>query len=886
MSIVFCQLSTIEKVKTEKSNPPQIALRFFRWYCSPRLLDYIEGDLLEVYERRLKTSGKRLADFRFAVDVLLLFRPGIIGSRKNNYASNHIDMFRNNFKIALRSLWKNKPSTVINVLGLTTGITACLLIALFIQHELSFDKFQSKGKRIARVVMEYGFEGRPETEKGTFTSTKVAPVLSRTFPEVEKGVRMTTVSMILRLNNEPVTESNFLFSDSSFFNTFDYEMLEGNAATALDGKFKIVLTEAASKRYFGDESPLGKILEVGEKKTPYEVTGVMRDYPKNSQIQFDFLASFSSLGENQEETYFNANYTTYLLLNNEFAFAPLKEKLDPFMEKEMKGTGATIHFHLEPFREVHLQSPYPAFVSNTSMSYLYLLGGVALLIIVIVCSTYINLSTAKSIERAKEVGVRKVSGAARAQLFWQFIGEAFVVCCLSVLVSFSAASLLLPYFNSFVSRSFEFTDLLTPAFLLITFLITVAISLVAGSYPAIILSGMQPARILKGLFKNSSAAKQLQQSLVVFQFAITVFLIVCTFIIRNQLSYIQNKSLGYDRNHVLTLKIGWDTDYNQMKTLKQELKKHPQVVEVSRCGSSPEKIYSGYSMRLPSTPETEVIMVNANPVDEGFVKTSGLHLLAGRDFSQQDIELVTPEPWENKKFHYIINESAAAKFGWTPEEAIGRELVLNTTGVIVGVIKDFHFQSIHDALKPIVLFTSTWGGRLIIKTSGDDIPGTLAYLEQTWKKIIPDRPFEYSFLDDNYARMYTTETQLGKVMSLFSVTAILLACMGLFGLSSYMMQQRMKEIGIRKVLGASLMNLLGILSGNFLVLVIIAIVIGSPLAYLIMKNWLGEFAYHTGMQWWIFAVAGLVIISITLITVSIHGIRAMAENPVKSLRSE
>jgi putative ABC transport system permease protein len=872
-------------LKNQKPYPPKLPLRFFRWYCNPRLQDYIEGDLTEVYERRAK-NGKLKADVLFSIDVLLLCRPGIIGRRKNYYSTNPIDMFRNNFKIALRNLWKNKPSTVINVLGLTTGITACLLIALFIQHELSFDKFQSNGKRIARVVMEYGFEGSTETHKGTFTSTKVAPVLSRTFPEVEKGVRMTDADAILYLNNEPVTEPNFMYADSSFFNTFDYEMLQGNAAVALNGPKKIVLTESMAAKYFGSENVIGKTLEVGTNKTPFEVTGVIKDYPKNSQLQFDFLASFSSMGQNQEKTYFNANYTTYLLLSDELAFAPLLEKLDPFMEKEMAGTGATIHFHLEKFNEVHLYSPYTAFASNTSITYLLLLGGVALLIIIIVCSTYVNLSTAKSIERAKEVGVRKVSGAARNQLFWQFIGEAFVVCCLSVLVSFCAASLLLPQFNSFVSRNFLVTDLLSPSFLLITFCITILISLAAGSYPALILSGMQPARILKGLFKNSSSARRLQQSLVVFQFSITVFLIVCTVIIRNQLNYIQNRNLGYDRTHVLTMFIGWGTDSKQIETFKSELKKHTQIKEVSRCASTPVSINGGYSMRLPSMPETEVIGVFANPVDEGFVAASGLQLIAGEDFSEADMRGAEIEDEKLRRYQYILNESAARQLGFTPEEAIGRELILNSGGTIKGVVQDFNFQSVHNAIKPIVLFTAPFGGRMIIKISGDDIPGTIAYTEQQWKKFMPNRPFEYSFLDETYARMYKTENQLGKVMSLFAATAILLACMGLFGLSSYMMQQRMKEIGIRKVLGASFMNLISILSGNFIKLVIIAIVIACPLAYIIMQSWLSDFAYHTDMHWWIFMIAGLVIVSITLLTISIHGLRAMAENPVNSLRSE
>jgi putative ABC transport system permease protein len=870
-----------------KNQPPQLPLRFFRWYCNSRLQDYIEGDLMEVYRRRIKKSGKRIADFRFTLDVLLLCRPGIVGRKKSNYSTNTSDMFRNNLTIALRNLWKNKSSTVINVLGLTTGITACLLIALFIQHELSFDKFQSKGERIARVVMDYSFEGNAESgNRGTFTSTKVAPVFSRTFPEVEKGVRIDNGDMILRLNNEPITEPNFIFTDSSFFDTFDFEMLEGSSLTALNGKNKVVLTEAMASKYFGMGSALGKILEVGVRKTPYEVTGVMRNYPKNSQLQFDFLASFSSLGQNQERTYFNANYTTYLLLHDKNSFVPLKEKLDPFMDNEMKGTGANIRFFLEPFQDIHLHSPYPALIANTSLSYLYLLGGVALLIIIIVCSTYINLSTAKSIERAKEVGIRKVSGAARAQLFWQFMGESFVVCGLSVLVSFCAASLLLPYFNTFVDRSFHLRNLLTPIFLGTTCIITIVISLVAGGYPAMILSGMQPVRILKGLFKNTPSAKRLQQSLVVFQFSITVFLIVSTVIIRNQVSYIQDKNLGYDRNHVLMLNIGWGTNYNQMKTLKQELKKHSQVKEISRCANGPVEILSGYSMRLPSMPESNVISVNANPVDEDFLKTTGLQLIAGRDFSDQDIEAVTPENWDDKKFHYIISEGAAKKLGWTPEEAIGRELILNNIGVVRGVIKDFHFQSIHSELKPIVLFTDINGQRLLVKVSGEDLTGTIAHLEGVWKKLVPDRPFEYSFLDDTYNRMYNTEIQLGKIMSLFSVIAILLACLGLFGLSSYMMQQRIKEIGIRKILGASFWNLLGILSGNFIMLVVIAIVIASPLAYMLMNNWLSTFQYHTDIQPWIFVMAGSVIVGISLLTVSIHGFKAMTENPVKSLRSE
>lgn len=867
--------------------PPQLPLRFFRWFCESGLRNSIEGDLLELYAKRIRASGKRKADFRFFTDVLLLFRPGII--RPFNPVQNFqpVMMFRNNFKVALRALWKNKPSTLINLVGLTSGITSCLLIALFIQHEMSYDKFQSNGKRIARVVMEYGFDGSSDKSTGTFTSTKVAPVFSRTFPEVQKGIRMTDANIIVHLNNEPVTEPNFLFADSSFFDAFEYEMLEGNPATALNGFDKVVLTESMARKYFGNESALGKELLMGEKKTPYEVTGVMRDYPTASQMRLDFLASFSSLRANQEKNWFNANYTTYLLLTDEFAFSSLQSKLHPFMEKEMKGTGASIHFYLEKFEDVHLHSPYSDLVPNTSMRYLYMLGGIALLIVVIVCFTYINLSTAKSIERAREVGVRKVSGAARSQLFWQFIGESFVLCSLAVMVSFGLATMLLPYFNTLIDKPLTTTGLITPVFLAGAVIITLIISLAAGAYPALILSGLQPVRVLKGIFKNTQSAKMLQQSLTVFQFSISVFLIVVTVVIQRQLYFIQHRDLGYDREHIINLPVGWNADYSLINSLKGELKANTHIVQVSRCVSSPVNISSGYSMRLPSMPENTEITTNANPVDADYIRTTGLQLVAGTDFTEAQVQQTSDKETANRKFHYILNESAVKKLGFASnEEAIGQHMILNDDGIIVGVIRDFNFQSLRNTIEPLVLFTASWGNKMLIKVKGDDMPGTIAFLEAEWKKFLPTRPFEYRFLDEAYQNMYQTEIQLGKVMNLFSAVAIILACLGLFGLSSYMIQQRVKEISIRKVMGASGWSLFLILSGSFVRLVLIAIVIATPVAYWMTNQWLDGFVYRIDLHVWIFIVAGLATLFIAIVTIGIHGMRAIVNNPIKGLRSE
>ncbi len=870
-----------------KAKPPRFALRFFQWYCHPELADYIEGDLMEVYERRLKNGSKAKADLLFIVDVLLLFRPGIIRSMDQSPKFYHSMMLKNNLKLAVRNLWKNKVATIINVFGLTAGITSALLITLFIYHEMSFDAFQPNKDRIARVIMEYGFEGSTDKVKGTFTSTKVAPVFSRTFPEVEKGIRMTDAEVIVKLDNEPMLESNFMFADSSFFQAFAHDMLEGNPSTALNGTEKVVLSASTAFRYFGKESALGKTLLVGNKATPYEVTGVMRDYPSTSQIKFDFLASFSSLRANQEESYFNANYTTYLLLNNAQAFAPLQEKLHPFMENEMKGSGASVRFYLEPFSDVHLRSPYADFTGSISITYLYTLGGVALLIMVIVCFTYINLSTAKSIERAREVGIRKVSGAVRSQLFWQFIGESFVLCSLSVLVSVGMAITFLPAFNELIGKQLNMFDLFNPTFLLGTFVATLVVSIIAGAYPAIILSRLQPARVLKGVFRNTTSAKVLQQSLTVFQFAISVFLIIATAIIQGQLHFIQKQKLGYDREHVVTLAVGGGTDYNLVSTLKNELKANTNVLHASRCASTPVNIYSGYSMRLPTMPENEVISVNANPVDAGYIKTTGLELLAGTDFTEEQVVGTIDMDWEKTQFYYILNESAVKRLGFnSPEEAIGREMILNSPGKIVGVIKDFNFQSLRTSIQPLVLFTAAWGNRLMVKVKGDDIAGTLAFMETTWKKLLPNRPFNYTFLDQEYNRLYKSEAQLGTMMNLFATIAIVLACLGLFGLSSYMIQQRNKEISVRKVLGASAWNLLSILSGNFVRLVLVAIVIATPLAYLLMKQWLDGFVYKIGLEVWLFAAAGMATLLIALLTVSIHGMRAVVENPIKGLRSE
>jgi len=871
-------------------NPPKLALRFFRWYCHPKLLKYIEGDLMELYEERVKEYGKRKADLKFIKDVFLLFRLGIIRPMNENNQTNHHTMFRNNLKIATRSLWKNKASSFINIFGMTVGLSACLLIALFIKHEAGYDRFQLNSKRIARVIMEYSFDGHPEPKRGNYTSSKVAPVFARTFPEVELSVRMFDPAMIVRHKDVPVSEDWFIFADSSFLNVFTTKWLAGNKANALDGPFKVVLSQSTARKYFGNENPLGKILLTGTDQKPYEVTGVVEDYPSDSQIKFDFLASFCSMGENQEETYWGADFTTYLLLKDERTISSLQPKVTMFMKKEMAGSGSAIDFILEPFDKIHLYSPYAAFIPNTSIQYLYILAAVALLILVIVCFTYINLSTAQSIERAKEVGVRKVVGAARSQLFWQFIGESWIVCVASILFSVGLVVIALPYFNQLIGKELQLNALLSFEFLSFAGGLTILVSLLAGSYPAMVLTGFQPAKVLKGVFRNSSSGRWVQQSLIVFQFSVSVLLIVSTIIIQKQLNFIQNTKLGYDRDQVIAmlLLLPKDQKLEKLSQVKQQLKSNPNVVNVTRANSTPVNIASGYTMRSATMSDNEQISVNGCPIDQDFIKTIGLEIIVGENLTEQDMKDVVVEDFSKAIYHFLLNEQAAKQMGWTPEEAVGKKFFMGERiGFVEGVVKDFHFTSMHEAIKPLVLFSELRShGQLLVKVNGLNMPETISFMEKQWKQLVPDMPFEYRFLDEDYASMYRTELRLGTTMNLFSGIAIVLACLGLFGLSSYVAQQRIKEIGIRKILGASIFSIFGLLSGKFSRLVIVSILIASPISYWMMNEWLQGFAYQIGMPWWVFVVGGLSIIAIALLTVSVQSIKAAVTNPVKSLRSE
>lgn len=796
-------------------------------------------------------------------------------------------MLKSYWRIAWRNLFKYKGFSLVNLSGLAIAFTCCLLMVLYIRHELSFDRFQENGNRIARVIMEYRL-GNGDLTSGNFTSTKVLPAFQDHFPEVESGVRMSEGSGLIKIGDQVFEDPGFLFADSTFFSVFtSFPLKEGNPQQVLGQSNQLVITESAAKKYFGSKPAVGQIILVGAQQTPFTVTGIAADCPSNSQIRFNLLGSFSSLKADQRESYWNANYTTYLLLKDPEAISRLQPKIAPFMKSEMKDQNVYVNFVLEQFLDIHLHSPYAAFVGNTNINYIYIASGMALLILLIACFTYINMSTARSLERAREVGIRKVAGATRSQVFLQFIGESLILATTALLVSIGIVQMLLPAFNQQINRLLVISDLWQPELLLAGFSMVLCIAILAGTYPALVLSRFNPVKVLKGQPRNGNSGHSIRQGLIIFQFSISAFLLIATLVIQKQFHYIQNKSLGFNREQSLVVKM--DSKVAEKITLlKTQFRQNPEVQEVSAAVSTPVEINGGYNMRSSAMPENISINVNANPVDEDYLKANQIELIAGEELSHQDVLDASHDQDNENFYHFLLNETAARDLGWKPQEAIGKKMFLDESrpGIVKGVVKDFHFNSLHNPIRGLVLFPSNYGSNLIIRISGHHMPATLAFLEAQWKQVITHRPFSYRFMEDDFNTLYAAEKQAASVIGVFSAVAIILACVGLLGLSAYVVQQRIREIGVRKVLGASVPNIVWMLASGFLKLVLIAFAIAMPIGWFAANKWLQDFSYRTSIGVDIFAGAALILATLALIAVSIQTVRAAIANPVKSLRSE
>ncbi len=799
-------------------------------------------------------------------------------------------MIKNYFKIALRNIQKNQLYSAINILGLVIGLAACLLIGIYITHELGYDKFNKNANRIVRATMEFSHAGTLNTV--ATTGTKAGPQFKRTFPEVEEYVRTFIGTRIVKREEKIFEEKRFLFADEAFFKVFSFQLLAGSAAEVLDAPDKIVITESTAKKYFGNEEAINKTLKVGNKD--YTISGICKDAPQNSQIKFDLVSAFLNIGNNvKEEQWWTANWITYFLLKDGKNIPTIQQQISEYMnstqvraEAGLVGTDF-LRFKLEPLTHVHLYSLLAGFEPNGNITYIYMFGVIALLILIIACANYTNLATAQSAGRSGEIGMRKVMGASRKQVFIQFIGESSAITFISAALAFLLSVLLIPYFNRITGKHFSAENLLRlgPIIMITAFAITG--SLLAGAYPALVLSGTQIMGILKKGFNFTGTSNILRKSLIVIQFAISVFLVIYTVIILQQMNFIQHKNLGYDKDHLLVLPVDKKMSENY-ESIKGAIEAIPGVDGITAAYETPEFVEWGDGITATDEKGVHEVSVNAMPVDLHFTQTLKMQMKTGRDFLKSDFAMMdSSNNSANFRQPFLINESLAKKIGWTPEEAVGKTINKYVEGPVMGVVKDFNFESLHEPVKPLVIFLNKdLASVFMVRINGKDIPSVLNRLEVLWKQRVAHRPFEYHFLDEDYNKLYIAEQRTTALFTISAGLAILLACLGLFGLAAFTTMQRIKEIGIRRVLGAGVSNITLLISKNFLVLVAISILIAAPLAWYAGNLWLQNFAFRIRINGWLFFAAAMSVFLIAFLTVGFQAIKAAVANPVKSLRTE
>ena len=798
-------------------------------------------------------------------------------------------MLSNYLKIAIRNLRRHKAYSLINVFGLGIGIACCLFIYLYVSDELSYDTFQPNADRVVRIVEDA--HTASETLFQATSAPAMGPALFRDFPEVLSFTRMRRTDGTLQYEDRTFIEKNVVFADSSFFDVFGYTLLRGNAATALVAPLSIVFSESQARKYFGDEDPLGKHIPL-ESGNDLIVTGVMADLPENTHHYFDILLSFTTLemGRNDPNDQWFSNYVyTYLLLSEGSSLAALEQKLPAFLERhigdEQRDIGFSYTLHLQPLGEIYLKSNRnwePGPTGNASV--LYLFSWVAVLILLIAGVNYVNLATARSSIRAREVGLRKVVGAQRSQLAVQFLGESLLMSTLALVLALGLLALFAPTFNVLSGKAFALATLregYTP-FVILALLLLVGLG--AGAYPAVALSHHRPMGVLKGRGRSSRQGVRLRKGLVVFQFAISVFLIIGTLVVSRQLTFMRTQSLGFQPEHQLVIDFdGEDEIEDQAEAIKQVFEALPSVLSATMSSGVPGTEFINNLLVEVEHEEGTVRQSNMDNyfVDFDFIEQFNLALVAGRGFDKNRATDATSA--------YIINEAAVKHFGWqSPTEALGKRMTRGQReGEIIGVMKDFNYRSLRHQIDPLYLTViDDVMSFLTLNLQAGDVAQAVAQIEEKWKQVAPDVPFNYFFLDARFDEQYRDEMRFGTLFDYFAVLAIFIACLGLYGLASFTVQQRTKEMGIRKVLGATIPQILALMYKEYALLLMLAILAGAPLAYFFMESWLADFAYRIPVHGWIIVLAASLVIVIAAATVGSQALKAATINPAESLRYE
>jgi putative ABC transport system permease protein len=800
-------------------------------------------------------------------------------------------MIRNYIKTAYRSLLKNKGFTAINVLGLSVGLATCLLIVFYVVDELSYDKYNVNADRIYRVTDNVRLNGRESSYAGT---EKPLMDFLTTYPQVEKMGRiipkeslfLSTSKFFIRKGNSNIQEKRVTYAESNIFDVFTLPLVDGKIAKSLDEPHTAVITESTAKKYFNKTDVAGQTITINDTSI-YKITAVIKDIPSQSHFNFDFFLSYASIPEYHAGGWGYGGIHNYLLLKPGTNIKALEDQIakleiaHSFSPAAWTTGGNYLRIKLTPLLDIHLRSTAQFELDKGgSIQYVYIFSVIGIFILLIACVNFMNLSTARSSNRAKEVGVRKVLGSARKYLIAQFLTESILVTLASTIIAVVLACALLPVFNQVSGKSLSFTAH-SLSWLLPSLIASVlVIGFLAGSYPAFFLSGFQPIEVLKGKLAAGFKGSFLRSFLVVFQFSISIFLIIGTLVIYNQLNYIHNKNLGFDRSQVLVIK-NTNVLGNQAKILKDEVKQLPGVVSITMSTYQPTGEERNMTGLFPdrTIDIKKDVLTEFWPVDEDYINTMGIKLIAGRNFSKQ---------MASDTAAMIVNEAFIRKYG--EKDPMGKTLYRDSYGIqpyhIVGIMKDFNFSSLRDQITPAALYFAADNGAISVRIRTSDLSALMSQIENKWKRLAPNQQFAYSFMDQDFDATYHSEQRVGTLFVSFSTLAILIACLGLFGLAAYAAEQRNKEIGIRKVLGASISGIVSMLSMDFIKLVFISILIASPLAWYIMNKWLQDFAYRTEVHWWIMATAGMVAILIAFATISFQSVKAALANPVKSLRSE
>jgi len=854
-----------------RSTPPRLAMRFFRWYCHPRLADHIEGDLIEVYLGRVKKDGQCKADWKFMIDVLMLFRPGIIGPlAEGNFELINTHMIRNYLLVAFRNLVRHRLFATINIMGLSLGVTVCVLIMLFVTHEMSYDSFHKNEARIFQLHAEINYGGQVISTPSM--SAAFGPLLANATADVRNFVRMRQPGRVVVHSHaqHKSFEDAFIFADSSFFSVFSFQLLEGSKES-LGNPGKVFITPQTKQKYFGTESAIGKFL-IYQNKISLEVAGIVAPAPSNSSIRFDFIASFSSLGlltdENESEQYHHDRaslgaYPTYILLNS----AASAKKVEGLIPSIANITN-----------EKYFLEPFPTGPSN--IGYLKIFASIAALVLILALVNYMNLTTARATTRAKEVGVRKVIGASRSAISSQFYVESALVTILSFAIAYFLVSLSLPYFEGVAGQSIDAQFLSSPLFLTtVTILLFVCIFL-AGSYPAIVLSRFNPVAVLKG--KQSGAGSGwLRKGLTGFQFTVSVTLITCSLVIQQQLEFLRNQKIGMNKDQVMVVNLeGMGSSFLAFRNETASLS------GVSNVGQASVSLFKdrgmdGFFCKTPKTNEDVFIYVMT--VDPDFFKTLGIQ------WHRQLNDSVKPGD-------LIINESALGKLRIT-EDNLGEKLMLGgETSSITGIVKDFNYASLKEKINGVIMYVTDPSGvaenignkgALYVRLNAtQNVFEMVEQAKQIYNRHQPTAPFEYYFLDDAFNNLYQAEDRLAIFFKYFTGLAICIACLGLLGLVTFTTEKRRKEIGIRTILGASVRSVLMLISREFVWIVIPGVLVAAPVAWLSMDMWLRAFPYRITLSTAMFVTGGSVVIALAFITIWIQAAKAAGASPVNSLRSE